>query len=244
MISFSFLLVSFICLISKGATWDGVEIINPTTIKQFECLANNNVNYVFLRVGKADGSIDNVGLQNIKNAYQGGGKSSQFEIIPFFAANGNIDPTKQVEAIYAAINGLNLDINFNQVFFDITSTIWSNDQAKNQQFLEAIDTELWRVSYLPGYYASSSQWNKAFGDQFEFKQNVDPGADLMWVEITGFKNSTGFQGFGGWKTPEYHLWKLNDNLCGTNNLGLIWVDPTSWKLKKARFARVKKFKRV
>lgn len=65
------LLVLFLLPIVQSQIWYGAETVNPTTSAQYGCLLNGGAQYIFVRVGKADGSIDNVGLQNIKNAYSG-----------------------------------------------------------------------------------------------------------------------------------------------------------------------------
>jgi hypothetical protein len=68
-IFFSFII--FFLPLVKAQDYNGIETIVPTSLSQFQCLKNQELDYVLLRVGKADGTIDNIGLQNINNAYQG-----------------------------------------------------------------------------------------------------------------------------------------------------------------------------
>lgn len=60
----------FSIVTSQTEHWSGVEVINPTSTTQFQCLSNSSENDLmpFVRVGKGDGTLDQVGLKNLDNA--------------------------------------------------------------------------------------------------------------------------------------------------------------------------------
>uniref|UniRef100_A0A914EGG2 Lysozyme n=1 Tax=Acrobeloides nanus TaxID=290746 RepID=A0A914EGG2_9BILA len=242
------LIVFFLPLI-KAQNFNGIETIVPTSLSQFQCLHNQELDYVFLRVGKADGTIDNIGLQNINNAYQAGFNEFGVQIVPFFVPNLNLNATSQVVAVKAALD--NTTIKFDYLFADTTATVWSSDKTQNQQFLTALHYAIWNDGvnnnnlFVPGYYSSYSKWTQAFGTNFTVDPDVQPS--LLWTQVTGYANATGFQQFGGWCKPSYHLWQPNANLCGVN-LGQIWGDPYANYFDKKRQSKrnqaLKKFKQT
>ena len=98
---------SIIFLISIWAPFcapQAVEILNPTTVSQFLCMMKPSCFELvpfFIRVGKADGSIDMNGIKNLQNLGNATTLSTYpnavlYRPYPFFIPNINLDANDQV----------------------------------------------------------------------------------------------------------------------------------------------------
>lgn len=66
-----FVQIAFLSLITPFCAPQFVELINPISTSQIQCIVNQrncprNASF-WIRIGKFDGSIDQVGIQNFKN---------------------------------------------------------------------------------------------------------------------------------------------------------------------------------
>jgi ABC-type uncharacterized transport system permease subunit len=67
-----FILTITSCLISSTLAGFAIDFAGPNiTSAQFSCLKSNGVDVVISRVYSPDGSIDETGIQNLVNAYNG-----------------------------------------------------------------------------------------------------------------------------------------------------------------------------
>uniref|UniRef100_A0A914CIV6 Uncharacterized protein n=1 Tax=Acrobeloides nanus TaxID=290746 RepID=A0A914CIV6_9BILA len=198
----------------------GFETIQAVSASQFKCLASNStLPYVFVRVGLADGSIDPVGIQNLANAYEGGFNVSIVQILPFFIPSFTTDPKIQLAKIQNALKKTNITLFY--LYADINAVKWSSVKSKNQKYLSDLHNAIVLTDSKPGYSTNYSSWNNALGSSFSIDKDYQP--NLLWTQNTGKMNYSGFVKFGGWNTPDYHLWKSNVNICGVN-VAQVWRD--------------------
>uniref|UniRef100_A0A914CGI1 Uncharacterized protein n=1 Tax=Acrobeloides nanus TaxID=290746 RepID=A0A914CGI1_9BILA len=160
----------------------GFDTIHPLSVSQFQCL-NNTYNYVFLRVGKADGSIDNVGLQNIKNANQGG---FTYQINPYFYPNISINSSDQLSQIQNSLNNAENPIApISILYVNINPLFWSSDKMQNQKYMTELNNEITNANYFPGYYTSYSSWDQVFGVDFVVSPTEE--SYLWWTQLNGIQ---------------------------------------------------------
>uniref|UniRef100_A0A914EJA9 Lysozyme n=1 Tax=Acrobeloides nanus TaxID=290746 RepID=A0A914EJA9_9BILA len=228
-----------LCVCSTHADL-GIESSGTVISKrQFECLYNKyGFDNFMASVYDPAGFVDETGITNLKNAFDGLLEGLQFTGVSMTpcVANCQNNLTSGVDQANAVINRLNEDDNVvGMVIVKIDkSQPWSSNQQQNQKFIIDIlstilltyDTTNGNNSYYPGIITNYNSWSSIVGAKFAEASYLADA--LWWVNWNGKQDlTTGFTPFGGWRQPLAHQYagNINNNDCATGiNFSYFYID--------------------
>jgi hypothetical protein len=194
-----------------------MDTIQAVTAQQWGCLNSETMplELVIGRVYTPDGQIDEVGIQNIIQSFNGAqleGYDGGFWPCLMNCKNNITDGAAQVQA---AINRLNQE--FQDVFLWVMidkSSGWGTNQQTNQQFLMTVLNAVFSTNGGAGVITSYNTYSSIFGASFT--QAAQTAQYLLWVNWNGKMDlTTGWTPFGGWNAPYAHQYAgaITSNNC-------------------------------
>jgi hypothetical protein len=231
-----------------------IDTTGSVTAAQFGCLNSETMplEMVLGRVYTADGMIDEVGIQNIIQAFNGANLEGYDAVFVPCLANCKNNLTAAADQVNAVINRLNQE--FQDVFIwvqiDKTSA-WGTNQQTNQQFVTDVLNAVFNTNGGAGVITNYNAWSSIVGAQFT--QAAQIAQYLLWVNWNGKMDlTTGWTPFGGWQAPYAHQYAggITTNNCTPGvSLDYSYFDDGSFlKLRKGnkmtrRANKINKFNR-
>jgi len=210
---FAFVLAS--CLVSSTLAAMAIDTTGSVTNTQWGCLATSGLEMVLGRVYTPDGTIDEVGIQNIIQAFNGASLEGYDAVFVPCVSNCKNNLTSGADQVAAAIARLNQE--FQDVFIWVQidkSSNWGTNQTQNQKLVSDVLTAVNNTNGGAGVITSSNAWNSIVGSKFTSTSQI--AQYLFWVNWNGKQDlTTGWTPFGGWNAPYAHQYAggITTNNC-------------------------------
>uniref|UniRef100_A0A0N5BDH3 Glycosyl hydrolase family 25 n=1 Tax=Strongyloides papillosus TaxID=174720 RepID=A0A0N5BDH3_STREA len=175
----------------------GLDAIQTISTSTFKCLHNEGYRFFIGRVWESVGNYDYTGMQNIKNAWEGGMEHVDGYLFPCLSS-GCAHAANQVEA---TINKLKAEgAKIGTLWLDIERYAWPADHNSNRNFITAMVNQAQSMGVTVGIYSNYNMWESIVGLDYKAHSNLP----LWWADYNGHQDYTGFTPFGGWSKPSMH----------------------------------------
>uniref|UniRef100_A0A914CID3 Lysozyme n=1 Tax=Acrobeloides nanus TaxID=290746 RepID=A0A914CID3_9BILA len=186
----------------------GFDAISTLTSSTFQCLGSNGYSFFIARVGRSNGQVDTVGVQNIKNARSAGWTNVDAYIFPCTASCASA--SNQVQNAINAIK--NAGTTVGTIWLDIEILSWPSNTATNRQFITDMVNTVQNNGYRVGIYTNANNWNTIVG-----AWTGTSSLPLWWAKYDGQQNFGSFSPFGGWSAPTIKQYEGDVNgPCGVS----------------------------
>uniref|UniRef100_A0AC34R1A4 Lysozyme n=1 Tax=Panagrolaimus sp. JU765 TaxID=591449 RepID=A0AC34R1A4_9BILA len=151
---------------------------------------------------KSDGSVDEIGIQNLQNAESAGWPVFDGYIFPCVGANC---PSAHDQALNVITRLREVDAEVGTLWVDVERLAWPTDKKQNQEFISEMMTEIDKCGVWFGIYTNYEHWNAIVGVNW----TVGPNRRLWWASYDNHQDFTGFKPFGGWSRPDIHQYSVS-----------------------------------
>uniref|UniRef100_A0A8R1HKF2 Lysozyme n=1 Tax=Caenorhabditis japonica TaxID=281687 RepID=A0A8R1HKF2_CAEJA len=194
-----FLLALFALVGAVSAGADGLDFIQATSVATMQCLRNNGISFVIPRIFTSLGTIDQTGINNVKNAHAAGISYIDGYLFPCLATRCGSGGQQVKEALDAlASQGTKIGT----IWLDIERLAWPANHVSNRAFIQSMVNEAQARKQLVGIYSNYYNWQDIVGLDYTGLSHLP----LWWAEYDGEKDFGKYRSFGGWAKPNIHQW--------------------------------------
>uniref|UniRef100_A0A8R1ECP0 Lysozyme n=1 Tax=Caenorhabditis japonica TaxID=281687 RepID=A0A8R1ECP0_CAEJA len=164
-----------------------------------QCVKNSGIAFVIPRIFTSAGTIDQTGINNVKNSHAAGIPTVDGYFFPCISSRCP-SGAEQVKTALDAISSQGTNIG--TIWLDIEHLAWPTNHANNREFIESMVNEAVSRNQPVGIYSNYNQWEVIVGLDYTSLSHLS----LWWVEYDGEKEPVQYQAFGGWSKPRIHQW--------------------------------------
>ncbi|CAI2351712.1 unnamed protein product [Caenorhabditis sp. 36 PRJEB53466] len=189
---------------SAHAAQNGIDFIQAVSQATFTCLKNNGISFVIPRIFTSVGTLDNTGINNLKNAHAAGIATVDGYLFPCLASHCPSGALQVKETLNALTqHGTKVAT----LWLDIERLAWPANHASNRAFIEAMVKEAEGLKQTVGIYSNYYNWQDIVGLDYTGLNHLP----LWWAEYDGEKDFAKYKEFGGWSKPKIHQWHGTEN---------------------------------
>ncbi|CAA97800.1 Lysozyme-like protein 5 [Caenorhabditis elegans] len=204
-----FITILLFCSVVSAAR-NGIDINSPVSTSTFTCIKNAGFSFIIPRIYHSSGSVDTVGVQNVKNARAAGLTDVDGYIFPCLKSTC-ASAANQVKASLDAVKAAGTKIS--TLWLDIERLNWPADHASNRAFIEAMVSEAKAYGQQVGIYSNYYNWQDIVGLDYHGQSSLM----LWWPAYDGVKDFSKYAPFGGWSKPTIHQWSdTTTGPCGVS----------------------------
>jgi len=198
----------------------GVDVSTAVTTANFQCMKNQNYNWLIVRAYRSSGSVDTGACQNLNNARSAGITARDAYIFPCPTCSGS-SGSSQVQTTVSYLRNCTNTPWSGFLWLDIEGTqYWSSSTTTNRNFFESMVSGCSSASTRCGVYSSKSQWDPIMGSY-----NASGNMRLWYPHYNNQPSFSGFAAFGGWTTPWAKQYTGDTTLC-SSGVDLNWTPNT------------------
>ncbi|KAH7706790.1 Protein LYS-5 [Aphelenchoides avenae] len=197
--------------------FDTAELI---TVQTFKCM-QNYVNFDFFvasLMNASTGSVDSVGLENIRRSREAGHTDIQAYVTPCASSNCP-SAHQQVANVFGTLRQRKLTLS--KVWVDVGGAEWPCDVTKNRKFIWALARSIAAYGTPVGIRTSAGRWLTVVGEWSDLSAYYP----LWYTLLDGGQqtwNFPGFEPFGGWHEFDVCQYAYGDLFAYTCNMPHVW----------------------
>uniref|UniRef100_A0A8R1HKZ9 Lysozyme n=1 Tax=Caenorhabditis japonica TaxID=281687 RepID=A0A8R1HKZ9_CAEJA len=189
---------------------NGLDFIQATSVATMQCLKKSGISFVIPRIFTSVGTIDQTGINNVKNAHEAGIAYIDGYLFPCLASHCGSGAQQVKEALDAIASH---KTKIGTIWLDIERLAWPANHVSNRAFIESMVKEAEARKQLVGIYSNYYQWQDIVGLDYTGLKHLP----LWWAEYDGEKDFAKYREFGGWSKPNIHQWHGTENgPCGVS----------------------------
>nr|ADW77529.1 lysozyme [Ditylenchus destructor] len=211
------LLLALLCALhSSLACQTGFDSDQLIAQADMQCLKTNGYTYFIGQIYKGDGTVNQNGVNSIKNARAAGYTGLVDAYVTPCVNKTKYSCKSATQQAADAINNLlrTSGAHIGRVWLQVVAGEWPNDPTANRKFMEDFAAQVIKQKPQFGVQTNQNDFVSVGGSGYTGMQQYQ----LWWNQLNnGIADYIGYVGFSGWAIPSMHQYNRNGKLNANCN---------------------------